>query len=180
MTVILRHLSTSFLNQLTRACVVLYVYLMYTMPGVHYWCGLLCHAGQWQFHQQLFLFKLPVTFPATRLFHTGRPNGYRSGRALLPQNRRLSLVEELVKLHFSVKATFSLEASVVLCFSYRPQAQKNPGKDFFQKSIKILYNNSTGKKESRLTVLSHHQGLQLKCQSPSKKRIDLRELDSSL
>lgn len=44
-------------------------------------------------------------------------------------------VEELVKLHFSVKARFSLEAAVVLCslcFSYRPQAQKRPGKDFFQ------------------------------------------------
>lgn len=65
-------------------------------------------------------FKLPVTFPAIQSFHTGRTNGYRSGQLLLQQNRQLLSVEELVKLHFSVKARFSEEAAVVLCFSYRP------------------------------------------------------------
>lgn len=64
----------------------------------------------------LCLFKLPVTFPATQLFHTGRPNGYRGGQPLLLQNRRLLSVEELVKLHFSMKAMFSEEAAVVLFF----------------------------------------------------------------
>lgn len=57
----------------------------------------------------------------------------------------------------------------------------NPSKDFSPpEPIIILYNNSSGKKESRLTVLSHHQGLQLKYQSPSKKQTDLRELDFRL
>lgn len=60
-------------------------------------------------------FKLPVTF-----LPSGRTNGYRSGQLLSEQNRQLLSVEELVKLHFSVKARFSEEAAVVLCFSYRP------------------------------------------------------------
>lgn len=62
------------------------------------------------------LFKLPVIFPASRLFLTGWPNRYRGGRPLSQQNRRLLSVEELVKLHFSVKARFSEEAAVVLFF----------------------------------------------------------------
>lgn len=77
----------------------------------------------------LCLFKLPVTFPATQLFHTGRPTGYRGRRPLSWQNRQLLSVEKLVKLHFSMKAMFSGEAAV---FSYRPHPQKPLSKDFFQ------------------------------------------------
>lgn len=124
----------------------------------------------------LCLFKLPVTFTATQLFHTGRPTGYRGRQPLSWQNRRLLSVEEVVKLHFSMKAMFSGEAAV---FPIDPST-KAPQQGFFSQSVIILYNNSSVEKESRLTVLSHHQGLQLKYQSPSKKRIDLRELDSSL
>lgn len=75
-----------------------------------------------------------------------------------------------------MKAMFSGEAAV---FPIDPST-KAPQQGFFSESVIILYNNSSVEKESRLTVLSHHQGLQLKYQSPSKKRIDLRELDSSL
>lgn len=105
------------------------------------------------------LFKLPVTFPATQLFHTGWPTGYRDRQLLSWHNRQLLSVEKHVKLHFSMKAMFSGEAAV---FSYRPSPQKLLSKDFFLDSVIILYNNSPAEKENRLTVLSHHQGLQLK------------------
>lgn len=65
--------------------------------------------------------------------------------------------------------------SVAFSFYHRPQAQKSPSKNF-SKSIIVLFNNSSGKKENLLTVLSHQQGLQLKYQSPTKRRHDLREL----
>lgn len=86
-----------------------------------------------------------------------------------------------MKLHFSVKARFSGKAAVVRLFPIDPKHKGAPARFFlflfFSESIIILYNNSSEKKESRLTVLSHHQGLQLKYQNPSKKQIDLRELD---
>lgn len=75
----------------------------------------------------LCLFKLPVTFSATQLFHTGQPTGYRDWLPLSWQNRQLS-VEKLVKLHFSMKAMFSGEAAV---FSYRHRPQKPLSKVFF-------------------------------------------------
>lgn len=85
---------------------------------------------------RLCFFKLPVTFPATELFHTGRPNAYRDGQLLLQQNKRLLSDEELVKLHFSMKAMFSEEAAVVLFFSYRPHHKGSPARIFFR-----IYNN---------------------------------------
>lgn len=93
---------------------------------------------------RICFFKLPVTFPATELFHTGRPNAYRDGQLLLQQNKRLLSDEELVKLHFSMKAMFSQEAAVVLFFFPIDPTTKDPQQGFFSESIIILYNNSSG------------------------------------
>lgn len=81
-------------------------------------------------------FKLPVTFPVTELFHTGRPHGYRSGQPLSRLNRWFLPVEEVVKLHFSVKARSSQEAAVVLCFPIDLQHKRAPARIFFK-----IYNN---------------------------------------
>jgi len=118
----------------------------------------------------------------TQLFHTGQPNGCRGSLPLLQQRRWLLPVEELVKLHFSVKASFFF-TKLLLCCVFPVDLKHKGARTYlfiFPESIIILYNNSSGKKESRLAVLSHHQGLQLKCQSPSKKRTDLKEPDSGL
>lgn len=87
----------------------------------------------------LCLLNLPVTFPATQLFHTGWPTGYRGRQPLLQQNRRLLSIEELVKLHFSMKAMFSDEAAV---FPIDPST-KAPQQGCFSESIIISYNNSS-------------------------------------
>lgn len=85
---------------------------------------------------------------------------------------------------FCSKARFYFSANtavVLFSFSIELQHKRAPARfSFFFRIHNNLYNNSSGDKESRLTVLSYHQGLQLKYQSPSKKLIDLRELDSSL
>lgn len=79
---------------------------------------------------------------------------------------------------------FSEEAAVVP-FLPETQSTKEPQQGFFFFFSFRIYNNfvqqqlSCGEK-SRLNVLSHHEGFQLKYQSPSKKRIDLREPDSGL
>lgn len=97
-------------------CVCLWSWPLVGNRGRHWW-EMFCWVGSSiSTVFPLCLFKLPVTFPATRLFHTGWPNGYRGGQPLLQQNRRLLSVEELVKLHFSMKVMFSEEAAVVLFF----------------------------------------------------------------
>lgn len=79
------------------------------------------------------------------------------------------------EIAFLLEGQVFRQSVFVFSFYHRPQAQKSPSKNFSE-SIIVLYNNSSGKKENLLTVLSHQQGLQLKYQSPTKRRLDLREL----